>query len=332
MGRHVFFCIDGHTGGNPVRVVQGAVPALSGPTMSARRQDFIRNHDWIRQALMFEPRGHDMMSGAILYPPISEDADASVLFLETSGCLPMCGHGLIGTVTIALEHGLVAPRAPDRVVLDVPAGRVEAAVGRAGAKVRRVRFTNVAAFLAAEGVEVDCPELGRLRADIAYGGNFYAIVAPQPGYPGLDDFPPAEILRISPLLRDAVNAAVDIRHPLDETIFGVSHVMWADAGRNGADGRNAVFYGAHAIDRSPCGTGTSARLAQLAAKGRLSVGQSFVHESLLGSRFTGRVEAEARIGSVSGIVPSVEGSAYVTGLNTIFVDDEDPFPHGFQLV
>jgi len=280
---------------------------------------------------MFEPRGHDVMSGSILYPPLSEDVDAAVLFIETSGCLPMCGHGLIGTVTFALEHGLITPHAPDKVVLEVPAGRVEAYVKREGSKVRRVRFRNVAAYLAAADIEVDCRELGRLRLDVAYGGNFYAIIEPQEGFPGLDEFRPADILRHSPEVRRAVNRAVDLRHPLDPTIAGVSHVMWTDGGRNGADARNAVFYGDHAIDRSPCGTGTSARMAQLAARGHLKAGDSFVHESVIGSRFIGRVEAETRLGEEAAIIPTIEGAAYVTGLNTLFVDDEEPFPEGFQL-
>jgi len=330
--KHTFFCIDGHTGGNPVRVVHGAVPWLDGASMSAKRQDFLRRYDWIRRALMYEPRGHDMMSGAILYPPISEGADAAVLFIETSGCLPMCGHGFIGTVTIALEHGLISPRSPDQVVIDVPAGRIEAALEREGSRVQRVRFRNVPAYLAAADIEVDCPDLGPLRLDVAYGGNFYAIVAPQPGYPGLDDFRPADIVRHSPVLRRVINEAVDIRHPEDTRIAGVSHVMWTDAGRDGSDGRNAVFYGERAIDRSPCGTGTSARMAQLAAKGRLKVGESFVHESIIGSRFVGRVEAETEIANRPAIIPSIEGSAHITGLNTIFVDDEEPFPEGFQVI
>jgi 4-hydroxyproline epimerase len=330
--RHSFLCIDGHTGGNPVRVVHGAVPRLAGATMSARRQDFIARHDWVRRALMFEPRGHDMMSGAILYPPLADDADAAVLFLETSGSLPMCGHGLIGTVTIALEHGLIRPQAEGRLVLDVPAGRVTATYCRDGDKISSVRFTNVPAFLAHADVPLEVPGLGRVVADVAYGGNFYAILGPQPGFDGLDGMTPADILRLSPLVRDAVNAALTVVHPEDPSVRGCSHVMWTGTPAAGADGRNAVFYGAKAIDRSPCGTGTSARMAQLAARGQLRVGDTFVHESIIGSRFTGRVEASAQVGGKPAIIPSIEGRAYVTGLNTIFVDERDPFPDGFQLV
>lgn len=330
--RRTFLCIDGHTGGNPVRVVHGAVPVLKGRTMSEKRQDFIAHHDWIRKALMFEPRGHDMMSGAILYPPCSDDADASVLFIETSGSLPMCGHGLIGTVTIALEHGLITPGVEGRLVLDVPAGRVSVTYTRDGDKVTGVRFRNIGSYLAHRDVEIEIEGMGPLVVDVSYGGNFYAVIDPQPGYAGLEHVSPADILRFSPLVRDAVNRAVDVVHPLDTTVRGCSHVLWAGAPTQGADGRNAVFYGDKAIDRSPCGTGTSARLAQLVARGKLQLGDTFVHESIIHSRFTGRVEALADVGGNPGIIPSIEGQAYVTGLNTIFVDDRDPFPEGFQLV
>jgi 4-hydroxyproline epimerase len=329
-----FFCIDGHTCGNPVRLVAAGGPPLEGRTMSERRQDFLARYDWVRTGLMFEPRGHDMMSGSILYPPTRPDCDVAVLFIETSGCLPMCGHGTIGTVTFALEHGLVQPREPGVLRLDTPAGPVEAQFRMADGRVEAVRITNVGAYLAAKGVTVDCPELGRLNVDIAYGGNFYAIVEAQPNYRDLADLDAGAILRISPVLRQRLNESVEVAHPEDETIRGVSHILWTGepSAAGGADARNAVFYGDKAIDRSPCGTGTSARMAQLAARGELTVGDRFVHESYIGSIFHGRVEAETRIGEHAGIVPSVEGWARITGFNTIFIDDRDPYARGFQVV
>ena len=330
---NTFFCIDGHTCGNPVRLVAGGGPALEGASMSARRQDFLARYDWIRTGLMFEPRGHDMMSGAILYPPTREDCDVGVLYIETSGCLPMCGHGTIGTVTFAVERGLVQPREPGRLLLDTPAGPVEACYSLQDGYVDSVRLTNVGAYLAVEAVTVDCPGLGPLTVDIAYGGNFYAIVEPQPGYEDLAQFGAGEILRLSPLLRTALNDAVELVHPEDPTIRGVSHILWTGAPtKTEADARNAVFYGDKAIDRSPCGTGTSARMAQLHAKGRLKTGQRFVHESIIGSLFTGRIEGETKVGNHAAIVPSIEGWARMTGLNTITIDDRDPYAHGFQVV
>jgi 4-hydroxyproline epimerase len=327
-----FFCIDGHTCGNPVRLVAGGAPLLEGSSMSSRRQDFLARYDWIRTALMFEPRGHDVMSGAILYPPCRDDCDTGILYIEVSGCLPMCGHGTIGAVTFALEQGLVSPKTEGELRLDTPAGLVVAAYERAGRFVERVRLTNVASYLALPEVRVACPELGELVVDIAYGGNFYAIVEPQPGYAGLDALSAGDIQRLSPEVRRRLNELVEVAHPDDPTIRGVSHIQWAGPARDPkAHARNAVFYGAAAIDRSPCGTGTSARMAQLAARGRLAVGDDFVHESIIGSLFEGRVEAAARVGEHPAIVPSVAGWARLTGLNTIFVDERDPYAHGFQL-
>jgi 4-hydroxyproline epimerase len=330
---NTFFCIDGHTCGNPVRLVAGGGPPLAGATMSERRQDFIRRYDWIRTGLMFEPRGHDLMSGAILYPPTDPRADVGVLYIETTGCLPMCGHGTIGTVTFALERGLAQPREPGVLRLDTPAGPVTAAYKMTGGHVESVRLTNVGAYLAAEDVTVDCPGLGEVTVDIAYGGNFYAIVETQANYPGLDKVTVGDLLRVSPPLRKALNEAIEIAHPEDPTIAGVSHILWTGPARHpDAHARNAVFYGAKAIDRSPCGTGTSARMAQLQAKGKLKVGDAFVHESIIGSLFHGRVEAATRVGNYEGIVPSIEGWARMTGYNTIFIDPRDPYAHGFQVV
>jgi len=333
MTKHTFFCIDGHTCGNPVRVVAGGAPPLVGASMSERRQHFMRDYDWIRRALMFEPRGHDLMSGSVLYPPVEKDADLGLIFIETTGCLPMCGHGTIGTVTFALEHGLVTPRKEGTLVLDVPAGRVEAHFKRKDGRIDEVRIVNVPSFLSHTDIAIDCPELGRLTFDVAYGGNFYAIIDPQENFAGLEHMTAGDVLRLSPKIRELANAAVTCVHPLDPTIAGISHVMWTGAPtKPEATARNAVFYGTGAIDRSPCGTGTSARMAQWAAKGKLAEGEPFVHESIIGSLFDGRIEAETRVGEFPAIVPSVAGWARVTGLNTIFVDDDDPFAHGFQVV
>ena len=300
--------------------------------MSALRQDFIARFDWIRRSLMFEPRGHDMMSGGFLYPPFHPDSDAAILFLETSGCLPMCGHGTIGMLTFALEEGLISPRTPGQLIVEVPAGRLEVAYRQEGRRVTSVRLTNVASFLHSRDLQIELPELGPLSVDIAYGGNFYAIIEPQPGYPGLDALGAERIIALSRELRQRVNAAIAPVHPKDPTICGVRHILWADQPRaEGAHGRNAVFYGERAIDRSPCGTGTSARLAQLHARGRLKTGVDFVHESYIGSRFIGRVEAQTEVGGFPAVVPSIEGRAYSTGFNQIWVDRDDPFWEGFSV-
>ncbi|MCW5737145.1 MAG: 4-hydroxyproline epimerase, partial [Enhydrobacter sp.] len=295
-----------------------------------RRLDFLANHDWIRKALMFEPRGHDVMSGSILYPPTRDDCDIGILFIEVSGCLPMCGHGTIGTVTMAIENGLVAPATPGVLNIDAPAGRVVARYEQHDRFVDSVRITNVASYLAATGVTIDVPGMGELVCDIAYGGNYYAILEPQKNFAGLESMSAGDVLRLSPVVRRLVNEKIQPVHPENGTIRGVSHIMWTGKPHDPrAHARNAVFYGEKAIDRSPCGTGTSARMAQLVGRSRLSVGDDFVHESIIGSLFDGRVEAKAQVGNYDAIVPSISGWARQHGINTIFVDDRDPFAHGF---
>lgn len=330
--RHTFFCIDGHTAGNPVRLVAGGAPLLKGASMSERRQDFLARFDWIRTGLCFEPRGHDMMSGGFLYPPVDPANDIGILFIETSGCLPMCGHGTIGIITFGLEHGLIQPAVPGHLKVEVPAGTIEIDYRTEGAKVTSVRITNVPSYVAARGIAIEVEGLGPLSVDVSYGGNYYAIVEPQGAYTGLDDLGAARIVELSQRVREAVRAAFEPVHPLDPTIRGVSHVLWTDRPKHdGADGRNAVFYGDKAIDRSPCGTGTSARLAHLSGQGKLSVGDRFVHESYICSRFTGRVEQAVTLGDQPAIIPSIEGSAVATGFNTIWIDRDDPFWAGFQV-
>ena len=335
MARKTFLCVDAHTCGNPVRVVAGGGPNLNGANMSEKRQHFLREFDWIRKGLMFEPRGHDMMSGSILFPPHNPENDFAILFIETSGCLPMCGHGTIGTITVAIEEGLVQPKIPGKIRMEAPAGLVEIEYQQTGKKVDWVRLVNVKAYLAAEKLSVDCPELGEIFFDVAYGGNYYAIVDPQKNFDGVHKFTAGQIIAFSQVVRKRINEKYPDRfvHPQNDTIRDVSHMLWTgDPLDPTSSGRNAVFYGDKAIDRSPCGTGTSARLAQLFAKGRLKVGEPFVHESFIGSKFTGRVEQSTSIGDIPAIVPSIQGWAQVTGYNNIIIDDDDPYAHGFQVL
>lgn len=333
MAKHTFFCIDGHTCGNPVRLVAGGGPNLTGATMMEKRAHFLAEFDWIRTGLMFEPRGHDMMSGSILYPPTRPDCDVAILFIETSGCLPMCGHGTIGTVTLAIEHGLITPKIPGELRLDTPAGLVLARYREEAGHVEEVRLTNVPSFLYARGLTAECDGLGEVTVDVAYGGNFYAIVEPQPAFRDIADVSSLDLIRWSPLLRQALNQRYQFIHPENPAIRGLSHILWTGRPRaDGACARNAVFYGDKAIDRSPCGTGTSARMAHWAALGRLKPGDSFVHESIIGSLFYGRVEAAAKVGDLDAIVPSIGGWARTTGHNTIFIDDRDPYARGFQVL
>lgn len=330
----VFQCIDAHTCGNPVRVVAHGGPALEGKNMSEKRQHFLREYDWIRKGLMFEPRGHDMMSGSILYPPHDPANDVAVLFIETSGCLPMCGHGTIGTITIAIEEGLIQPKVPGRVLMEAPAGLVTIAYKEEKGKVKSVKLTNVPAYLAAEGITVECPDLGTLTIDVSYGGNFYAIVDVQENFKGIEHYTADQLISWSRVLRERINAAHEFIHPENATIRGCSHILWTGAVLDpSSTARNAVFYGDKAIDRSPCGTGTSARMAQWFAKGKLKQGDLFIHESIIGSTFTGRIEQVTEVAGKPAIVPSIEGWARIYGYNTISINpDDDPYATGFQVI
>ncbi|MDW3195179.1 MAG: 4-hydroxyproline epimerase [Cytophagales bacterium] len=333
MAKRTFSCIDAHTCGNPVRVVSGGSPLLSGSNIFEKRLHFLEEYDWIRKGLMFEPRGHDMMSGSILYPPNDPENDIAVLFIETSGCLPMCGHGTIGTVTIALEEGLVTPKTPGSLRLETPAGLVKVSYVQEGKKVRSVTLTNIPSYLHSQSLEVNCPDLGLLKVDVAYGGNYYAIIDPQEHFAGIEHYTTQQLIPWSRAIRKEMNARYTFQHPLNPKISGLSHVLWTGKTLDKAStARNAVFYGEKAIDRSPCGTGTSARMAQWHAKGKLQQGAPFIHESIIGSKFTGRVEDTTKVGDYPAIIPSIEGWAQVTGYQTIFLDDDDPFVEGFSVI
>ena len=335
MAKHVFRCIDAHTCGNPVRLVAEGGPDLKGASMSEKRQHFLKEYDWIRTGLMFEPRGHDMMSGSILYPPSDPENDLGVLFIETSGCLPMCGHGTIGTITIGLQEGLIKPQKEGVIRMETPAGLVRVEYERKGEEIAWVKFTNVPSYLAAEGLSILSEDLGELSFDVGYGGNFYAIVDPQQNFSGLQDFKAEELISMSRKLRIKINEKYPnyFIHPENASINGVSHLLWTgETISEKAHGRNAVFYGDKAIDRSPCGTGTSARMAQMYGQGKLKEGDEFVHESYIGSVFTGKVEGLTKVGDFDAIIPSIKGWAHVYGYNTISIDENDPFAKGFQVI
>lgn len=331
--KKTFFCIDSHTCGCPVRLVAGGGPYLNGNSMMERRLHFMEEYDWIRKGLMFEPRGHDMMSGSILYPPIDPNNDTGVLYIETSGCLPMCGHGTIGTVTIAIEEGLVIPKVPGKLRLETPAGLILIDYVQEGPKVKTVKLTNVKSFLYKSELTVDCPDLGEIVADVAYGGNFYAIVDPQKNFRDISDFSASQLIHYGKLIRSLLNEKYEFIHPENENIYGLSHIQWTGKPtKENSTGRNAVLVGENALDRSPCGTGTSARMAQWYAKGKLKAGDEFVHESYIGSQFIGRIEEETQLAGHAAIVPSVEGWAIITGYSQIIIDDMDPYKEGFQVM
>jgi len=329
----IFDCIDAHTAGNPVRLVKGPRPNLVGKNMMEKRLHFLGEFDWIRKGLMFEPRGHEMMIGSFYFEPCEPQNDVAILFIETSGCLPMCGHGLIGTMTILLEEKLIQPKVEGKVRVETPAGLVEVNYKKDGDKVTSIRFKNIPSYLALTDGKIKHPVLGELSFDVGYGGNFYAIIDVQQNFNGLEHYTADELITYSRSVRKLVNKAYSIQHLEDKNIKGCSHVLWAGKTiSKEATARNAVFYGDKAIDRSPCGTGTSARMAQWFAQGKLDVGDSFIHESIIGSIFNGRVEEETTVGGQKAIVPSIEGTARITGYNSIILDKNDPYVEGFQVL
>ena len=331
--KFIFDCVDAYTAGNPVRLVKGPSPELIGESMGEKRLHFLKEYDWIRTGLMLEPHGHDMMSGSFYFDPLDLQNDVAILFIETSGCLPMCGHGLIGALTILIEEKLINPKVPGMIRVETPAGLVIASYIEDQDKVTSISFTNVPAFLAARNLNVLCDELGNLIIDVSYGGNFYAIIDIQENFKGIGAYTAGQLIKWSRQIRTQINKDYSFHHPLDKNIKGCSHILWGGKPKQkGANASNAVFYGDKAIDRSPCGTGTSARMAQWYSKGKLKVGDSFVHESIIGSIFTGQIKSAVSVGDFLGIIPSIEGSARIIGYNQLILDPEDPYVKGFQVI
>ena len=324
--------IDTHTGGNPTRTVTSGAPELKGSTMTEKMVYMQEHHDDFRRALMYEPRGHEVMSGCILTPPCDPTADIGVVFIETGGYLPMCGHDTIGLCTALVEGGLV-PANTTTLRLDTPAGLVDARLDVEGGKVQRVTFTNIPSFLYRTGISVDVEGLGQVTLDIAYGGNFYGLVDARSL--GLSLLPESASIIVSTAvrIREAVNAAMEVVHPAIPVIRGLTHIEFFSAPLSPqANCRNAVVVPPGGIDRSPCGTGTSAKVATLYAKGELSVGEVFVHESIVGSLFNARVLGEAEVGGLPAVIPEISGSAWVMGFHQFVLDAEDPLQDGFLLI
>jgi proline racemase len=330
-----FSAVDSHTEGMPTRVITGGVGVLPGSSMAERRRYFLDNLDDIRTLLMYEPRGHAAMSGAILQPPTRPDADWGVLFIEVSGCLPMCGHGTIGVATVLVETGMVTVVEPVTTIrLETPAGLVEARVSVRDGHAESVTLQNVASFATALDAEVQVPGLGTVAVDVAFGGNFYAITdLAALGIP----FTPADpavrqrMLDAGLAIMDAVTDQLSPIHPEQPEFSGCHHVYLTAPGSTAIQSRHAMAIHPGWFDRSPCGTGTSARMAQLHARKELGLDTDFVNESIIGSRFVGRLVGETTVGRLQAVIPTVTGRAWITGMGQYLLDPSDPFPAGFQL-
>ncbi len=330
--RRVFAAVDSHTEGMPTRVIVGGVAPIPGETMAQRRVHFLEHLDSIRRLLVNEPRGHAAMSGAILQPPTREDADWGVLFIEVSGCLPMCGHGTIGVATVLVETGMVEVTEPvTRIRLDTPAGLVVAEVQVSGGAATAVTITNVPAFAVARDREVEVPGLGTVSLDLAFGGNFYAILGIEQTGIAFERARGQEILDAGMRIAAAINATGEPVHPEDPSIRGCHHVQFLAPGSDARRSRHAMAIHPGWFDRSPCGTGTSARMAQLHARGELALGAEFVNESFIGTRFIGRLLQETTVAGIPAVVPTITGRAWVTGTAQYMLDPADPFPEGFVL-
>jgi proline racemase len=331
--KRLFTAVDAHTVGEAARIIVGGIPYIPGKTMFEKKRHIEEQWDDIRQLLMYEPRGHSAMSGAILTQPTLPEADMGIVFIEVSGCLPMCGHDTIAACTVLLETGILPAKEPvTHLVLETPAGIVRAEVGVGAHGVAGVTFENVPAFLFLKDVEVELPSVGRIAADVSYGGNFYAILPAAMVKIPLEPQHASSLVQVGQAIRSGLNAKVEVVHPDNPLIQGISHVMFtAPPTAAGATQKNAVLFGESGIDRSPCGTGTSARMAQLYARGQIGLHQSFVHESIIGSLFSGKLIGETRVGAYPAVIPTIKGRAYISGFNTIVLDPEDPFPKGFLL-
>ena len=324
--------VDSHTEGMPTRVVTSGFGPILGKTMFEKKQYVEEHLDNLRTLLMFEPRGHGSMSGSIVLPPITPDGDLGVVFIEVSGCLPMCGHGTIGTCTVAIETGLVKVSEPVTYVkLDTPAGRVVAEAGVQNGRVKKVKIRNVPSFLYRKDVIVDVPTIGNLTLDIAYGGNFYGILPVDSVGLSLDKKDAQLLIDAGMKIMKSVREQVPLRHPLNTEINEIKHIMFTGpADVEGANAKNTVIIHPGTFDRSPCGTGTCARMAQLYFRGKLGLNQDFIHESLIGTLFTGRLVDQTHLTpDIPAVVPTIEGRAWISGFQNFVLDPEDPFPAGF---
>lgn len=333
--KQMFSAIDSHTAGEPARIIINGLPEIPGHSMAEKKQ-YLHDHlDILRTSLMHEPRGHNDMFGAYLLPPTKPEAELGIVFMDGGGYLNMCGHNTIAAVAVAVETGLIKDEgnATQQVVLETPAGLVTAtAYFDEDREVEEVSFTNVESFLYKKNVKLNIDEIGEITLDISFGGSFFAIVdAKELGLKVTPDHA-SKLSHLGMKIMDAVNEQVEIQHPTLSHIKSVDLVEIYDAPTHPeATYKNVVVFGEGQLDRSPCGTGTSAKMATLYAKGELELGETFVYESILGTLFKGRIIEKTEVDGMAAIIPEITGSAYITGYNNIIIDPKDPVKDGFVL-
>ncbi|SFB14863.1 proline racemase [Lentibacillus halodurans] len=331
--QRLFSTIDTHTGGNPTRTVISGLPTLKGNTMSEKMLYMKEHYDWIRQFLMNEPRGHDVMSGALLVDPCHPDADVGVIYIETGGYLPMCGHDTIGCCTALVEAGMIEIQEPyTTLTLDTPAGLVEVKIKVAHGKAMEVSFSNVPAFLL-KSIEVEVEGIGSVACDIAYGGNFYGIIDARPLNLDLTTDNAATIIDKAITIRDKINELEEVVHPEHPFINGLTHIeFFTDPVHSEATVKNTVVVPPGGIDRSPCGTGTSAKLATMFTNNEIGVSELFVHESIVGSLFKAKVLETLIVKDHQAVIAEVTGAAWIMGMHRFFYNEKDPLKEGFLLI
>lgn len=324
--------IDSHTMGEPTRIIYDGFPKLKGNTMMEKKNDLMEHYDFLRTALMLEPRGHRDMFGALLTEPVHEEAHFGVIFLESNGCLNMCGHGSIGAAAMIVETGMVEVKEPyTEVVLDAPSGIIRTKVHVVEGKAVEVSILNVPAFLYQQNQEIDVPGWGKIPFDISFGGSFFALVDTEKIGLSLEIENVNRITELGMALLDRMKEEVEVKHPyLDITTVDLVE-FYGPSKNTEANMKNCVIFGNAQVDRSPCGTGTSAKIATLYTKGELKIGQEFVYESITGSLFRGEVTKEVEVGGYKAVIPQITGSAYITGINQYIIDEKDPLAYGFLL-
>ncbi|WP_106497799.1 proline racemase family protein [Lentibacillus sp. Marseille-P4043] len=331
--QRLFTTIDTHTGGNPTRTVLSGLPELKGDTMSEKMLYMKEHYDWIRKFLMNEPRGHDVMSGALMVNPCHPEADVGVIYIETGGYLPMCGHDTIGFCTALVEAGLIEVKEPYTMInLDTPAGLVKVKVKVEDGIAKEVTFLNVPSFLL-KRVEIDVEGIGHVECDVAYGGNFYGIIDARKLGLGLTTDNASTIIDQAITIRNAINAKEEIVHPEHPFINGLTHIeFYTDPVHPEADLKNTVVVPPGGIDRSPCGTGTSAKLATMYSKNEIGKDELFVYESIVGTLFKAKILVLTAIKDHEAVIPEVTGSAWVMGMHRFFYNEKDPLKEGYLLI